>query len=766
MDGTHSPQLGFAPPAPPPALAAPAPGPPAPQPAIPPFGAVAPPPTLPAAAPPAPPAPAQPHGMLLPGQGGPKRTNVACSRCRRGKIKCVTVDGELPCQACIARGHDESCVRAEKGRAADDRAPRPRKRPADELDGTPTTAGAAAAPRRASYAAGGAGAGAYAVSPSPSEKGWSPQAVHAPLAAAAPPLAAGVKREEDDGVLPPLPLVVEGCESFFEGCFQLGFLHRPSFLHQLQTKPASVSPFLLLAMLSVSARFVSALVAKHGSPARASEVYAARAHDLVLVELADPSLERVQALYLLALHDYAHGCAFRAQVFHGVARQMAAALRLDEDLPAAGVIENEVRRRTWWFLTMDADLASAASGAFDPLTAPVALPSHEQDFTFGVESRVKQYFPGATSAAAAEHPTVPGELSLLGARLAIHSLFWHTARALADHSASSAEAEPWQPGSLLNTTQRALQSWLAVLSPLQKWSTSNLLAYRASHLDLAYWSIFADFHAVGILARRASLPRMIRALAPGEEEANTGDAPEGREYWAAMSEELVGHAFDLVELHEEVSGGRARGITPHLAFCIYLAGTTLAYLRLCPWPQHLATALALLQGLSATWPVAERWHRALYAQAVAVPAGAEHLALDAEQALFRPHAPAGEDAGPAGAAGKMDAASALAAMSGAALPASSASSSSWAGKPASAGTSAARYSSAVSGLLRAPLDPPAPGAQAQAFGGLFTPQPDADEPRKDADADAAREELVSVDLGDLDELSAYVDGYSARAGVA
>jgi len=372
---------------------------------------------------------------------------------------------------------------------------------------------------------------------------------------------------------------------FFESCFQLGFLHRPSFIHQLSTRPDTVSPFLLLAILSISARFVPALVAQNGSPTRASEHYAARAHELLLAELVSPSLAAVQGLYLLGVHDYGNGVTFRAKVFLSIAREMAGTLKLHEDLAGASVIDNEVRRRTWHFLALDANLASTSSppgSPFDPLTGPVPLPSHEQDFSFGVPSRVVQYLPGATSPSAQAHPTVPGEASLLGALLAVVGIFGQAARALsslggggggvqiADESTTLA---PWLERSLFSTTQSALDAWLSSLDGTrQKWSTPNLLAYRNLHLDVGFWHCWADFHAVHILARRAYLTQMIRALAPSSQDDPAASAvkaetpPEGRAYWAGMAEELVAHAFDLVELQEEVLRGRpaTTSITPHL----------------------------------------------------------------------------------------------------------------------------------------------------------------------------------------------------------
>jgi len=192
------------------------------------------------------------------------------NRCRRGKVKCVTVDGALPCQVCVSRGHADSCVRGEKGKAADDRTvrravphfplpalndradsrtaqPYVRKRPAatvdlEDLADSPTFSfsGAQSSSRRTSFqshaavqrasgrgaslggasgscgAAAAGGGGAYAGSPSPSSPAWSPQAVPTPLRAA--PVVGtsseAVKREEgaSEGVLPPSAVLVAGCE--------------------------------------------------------------------------------------------------------------------------------------------------------------------------------------------------------------------------------------------------------------------------------------------------------------------------------------------------------------------------------------------------------------------------------------------------------------------------------------------------------------------------------------------------------------------------
>lgn len=62
------------------------------------------------------------------------------------------------------------------------------------------------------------------------------------------------------------------------GYFQLSFLHRPTFMHQLLTDPGSISPFLLLAILSISARFTPSLVERYGGRKEAVDAILARAH--------------------------------------------------------------------------------------------------------------------------------------------------------------------------------------------------------------------------------------------------------------------------------------------------------------------------------------------------------------------------------------------------------------------------------------------------------------------------------------------------------
>ncbi|GEM06656.1 zn(2)-C6 fungal-type transcription factor [Rhodotorula toruloides] len=457
----------------------------------------------------------------------------------------------------------------------------------------------------------------------------------------------------DEAVLPPPDLVFEACQNFFQCYTQLGFLHRPSFLHQLQTQPDSISPFLVLCIIVISSRITPALADRYTSPALAAGAFAKLAHSRVLNELSrPPSLELVQALLLLSLHDAGTLFEYRAKALQGLARQMAETLRLHEPVPSLSVIENEVRRRTWWFLTfsiipLDAQ-PSPTPAYFQPGLVPVPLPSNEQDFTFGVRAHDERLFPNL--ARLPRSPTPTEDLSLLGAYVTARSVFGEISRAVAPLEIDSASLPPcWIPSSPLPALQSALDAFTALLSPIQHWTTPNLLAYRASNLDLGFWSIHATLRAAQILLYRAYLPIMARVLSEEGGDVGLGGElpPGGKEYWRALAGKTVENAFGLLDEAVECLGaGSARkGMTPHLAFCVYIAGTVLTFLRLHPnlapshvphAPSRIAIALSTMHQSASIWPVAEQWHRSLYQHALSGPVDA-HIVPGASFRLYAPN---------------------------------------------------------------------------------------------------------------------------------
>jgi hypothetical protein len=107
---------------------------------------------------------------------------------------------------------------------------------------------------------------------------------------------------DDWELLPPLEEVIEGVNNFTRHYFQLGFIPKQRFPERLRQDPRSISPFLLLSILSISARFTAPLVARYGGGLQAVNYFMERAGNLAVNELyREPALERCQAYYLLSI---------------------------------------------------------------------------------------------------------------------------------------------------------------------------------------------------------------------------------------------------------------------------------------------------------------------------------------------------------------------------------------------------------------------------------------------------------------------------------
>lgn len=199
----------------------------------------------------------------------------------------------------------------------------------------------------------------------------------------------------------------------------------------------STSPLLLLGILALTARFHPAIAAQHSpatpnrptNPLVASEYYAAALRARIAgpdgEALARPSIERIQAMLMLGLHEWGMCQGIRAWLIVGIAVRTSQAMgleyeqELDDDHLAlssalcteadhlgvaanrrgsseAGAnrgqsfVDEEVRRRTFWScFVMDRYLSS---GKYRPQMIAVQdlrvqLPSSEKAFLFGERVR-------------------------------------------------------------------------------------------------------------------------------------------------------------------------------------------------------------------------------------------------------------------------------------------------------------------------------------------------------------------------------------------
>ncbi|KAL1955504.1 hypothetical protein VTO42DRAFT_8458 [Malbranchea cinnamomea] len=312
------------------------------------------------------------------------RSSIACSRCRRSKIKCVNAGVDTTCRACASSNRD--CVY-----------PRP-------------AAGAGGAAKRdISAVADGDDRNGDWDSP---KRQRSRKSLHAAVSAGKD----GVK--SNTAVLDSSLLTVKVWESLFD-LFQLHFstilpfLHPTTFLSRIRQLPSlssssnvtaqtesqppkehsqspppqsEISPLILLGILTLTARFHPQLIQHHSpsstasqsNPLVASEFYAkalrAKLSGVDGSDFTSVDINRVQALLMLALHEWGMCRGQSAWVYVGMAIRMAQALGLGLELEGDSgfaqrpsitnvanaetkhhrdqnsdeVIEQETRRRTFW----------------------------------------------------------------------------------------------------------------------------------------------------------------------------------------------------------------------------------------------------------------------------------------------------------------------------------------------------------------------------------------------------------------------------------
>ena len=186
--------------------------------------------------------------------------------------------------------------------------------------------------------------------------------------------------------LPPRSVLLNLIEIYFTHVNNqtYGFLHQQTFLRHVEER--KISDGLLYSICAISARFSS----KHAPPPltrhstqetpayHAGESYAIEARKLALHESDKPTVQNVQMLILLALHDFGGEKGQNASwMFAGMAIRMASALKLNREMDGNAIAfentieeesrvsygahesrsssrekvtwtEREIRRRTFW----------------------------------------------------------------------------------------------------------------------------------------------------------------------------------------------------------------------------------------------------------------------------------------------------------------------------------------------------------------------------------------------------------------------------------
>ncbi|POR34210.1 Putative transcriptional regulatory protein [Tolypocladium paradoxum] len=516
-----------------------------------------------------------------------RRAPIACRRCRRMRSKCIHDKGQPPCKSCgEANIPAEQCIFPVRGQPDHDREYRHPRTRADKA----SSRQASTAKLRRSILDG-------------------PVSRH--------------QAAEDWDNLPPLGDLIDGVNRFTRYYFQLGFIPKQQYPERLRKDHRSVNLFLLLSILSISARLSPSLKVRYGTGVKAAEFFMERASSIAIGEVyQEPTLERCQAFYLLSIAQQGSGLRNKSYINMGIAVRMAALMQLHREEtyqvqnPTPDlVIRAESARRTLWMLHSQDSLHS---GPLSPVSLAAAditalLPCNEEDFAHGREPRSRAALEGTPPAADDPSLIRDPNRSLFATLMQIHHFWGIVGRRAVSYSKSS---RPWEPTSEFSQMARRLQEWEQNLPHEHMWSNFLLKGYKAEGQDLAYLCVTMMSRLCNIVLRRPYLTDVIKP-----------DPKDGQKqaFFAELSKELF---RNVRQLYEQVDA-QFTDRTPDesvgaqiAAFCVYSCGLFSTYIckypKLCQdpnmardGPTMLQRIITILRECKEVWPLAARWVEAL-----------------------------------------------------------------------------------------------------------------------------------------------------------
>ncbi|EPE04643.1 transcription factor [Ophiostoma piceae UAMH 11346] len=565
-----------------------------------------------------------------------RRAPVACRRCRRMRSKCIHNGAKPPCQGCAAAGVSlDECVFPMRGVPDYDRDYRHPRMKGDKARKDDTVRSQAYSHRARHSGGSGASASPGTIA------GGSHHFDHT--------LGAAMSTDPWD-LLPPLNQIIEAVEMFTRQYFQLGFIPLQAFVQQLLEQPRSTSPFMLLGVLSVSARMTPSLVSTHGGAVATAEFYMERASSVALAELyQEPTLARCQAFYLLSLAQQGSGYRNRSFVNLGIALRMAILMRLHredtydlggghngrsankssaDDLPSAPVATTpsmvqkaESARRTLWMLYSQDNLHASPSAPVSLAANDISLllPCDEDDFNNGVIPKTRAALEDTPPARQDPSLVSTPARSLFATLMQSHQLWGRVLRGAVGQAKKEGKEgkgyvvgdHPRDPKSEYAAISAKLKAWEDSLPPSHLWSKDLMRIYKAQGLDLAYTAITMVTRLCNIVIRRAYLSQML----------SKSGSVQDRAFFEKMSGELfqnVRGLFTQIDYWNQVREASDSTGAQLAIFCVYLCSLMAAYLfkypTLCPdkaitgeGKTMLDRTMEILQQSTSVWPLAQRW---------------------------------------------------------------------------------------------------------------------------------------------------------------
>ncbi|KAK6202189.1 hypothetical protein LQW54_008981 [Pestalotiopsis sp. IQ-011] len=305
------------------------------------------------------------------------------------------------------------------------------------------------------------------------------------------------KWENEWSLLPEVDIIKEGVYAFTTHYFQLGFIHKERFPQQIEQNPSSVSVFLLLSILSISARFNRKIQARYGDSQKAVDWFMKSAERLAMNELyQQPTLERCQAFLLLSIAQQGCGMSNSSYINMGVATRMAALMRLHREetyeritsssLPEE-IIRAESARRTFWVLHSQDNLHSGPYKPFSLASSDITalLPCDEEEFKAAVVPQSRAALEGTPPAMQNPQLTTLRPRSLFATLIQTHHLWGIIARRAVSNEKSP---RPGNDNSEYSRLASSLRRFEDNLFGDHRFGIKSLKGHRQDNEDLVGFS--------------------------------------------------------------------------------------------------------------------------------------------------------------------------------------------------------------------------------------------------------------------------------------
>ncbi|KAH8588559.1 fungal-specific transcription factor domain-containing protein [Bisporella sp. PMI_857] len=391
---------------------------------------------------------------------------------------------------------------------------------------------------------------------------------------------------------------------------EMPFLHAPTFKHLMcqasYPRDPSVTPTdlqdaraLLLAVLTLTARFHPGLVAYHScNLLDASEYYAtalkAAIHPIDSI-LTSPSIYNIQALLMLGLYEWGQTRGLSAWIFICMAIRLAQAMKLSyedcydnrtfdrtasqeqDENGCEKTIEIEVRRRTLWScFIMDRTLSAGKHRAsmISLNQLKVQLPCSDDQFLFDYNVRTSFL----------DKPVQPNGNSdgVLGWYIRLVEIFGRLSEWSFAGGRRTETLPPWNSSSKFYKLRQELEHFHQVLPSNLAFTEAHLSAHIGRRNATTYASMHTLYSLCRMMLHREYIPfiplRCKKPQGPLDEPIfpeNEYHVPKG--FWEESAEEIFEAARVIVDIVRTCQDHDALPESPQIGFALWQAAFVCLY---------------------------------------------------------------------------------------------------------------------------------------------------------------------------------------------